>query len=170
MKISKIKKLPMIFTLMLALAISLVGASNAFAYNEPGPNGEYCAIIYQSQNGDAYNSTPSNPIDAVKNPVETNIIGTTGSLPLTLKYSNGCRSYQIVTREIDSAGNEIGNLHISPIIAITGEGTPYGPNTQFAHVPAEWFVQGKLYEVYSFGMFPGVVQSPSSTAYYRILN
>ncbi|SHN82632.1 hypothetical protein SAMN02745215_03869 [Desulfitobacterium chlororespirans DSM 11544] len=66
MKISKIKKLPIVFTLMLALAFSLVCTSNAFAEVYPGPNHEYCTIIYQSMHGDAYNSTPSNPIDAVR--------------------------------------------------------------------------------------------------------
>ncbi|SHN88245.1 hypothetical protein [Desulfitobacterium chlororespirans] len=176
MRISKIKKLPMIFTMILALAFSLVGASNVFAYNNPGPNGEYCAIIYQSLHGDAYTSTPSNPITAVRSFDSTNMIGTTGSLPLVLKYSSTCTNYQIISREVDSAGNQIGGnstIKISPVLPITGDGASmYGPNTQIALPPAEWFTPGKLYEVYAFGSFPSIrgTTNPGSTAYYVIAN
>ncbi|HHY26614.1 MAG TPA: hypothetical protein GX523_07675 [Desulfitobacterium dehalogenans] len=173
MKISKIKKLPMIFTLMLALAFSLVCTSNAFADVFPGPNHEYCTIIYQSLDGDAYNSTASNPIGGVRSYDSPNIIGTTGSLPLVIEFSSTCQEYMIIAHEIDSEGNQVGDINISPWVPITGEGTVmHGPNTQNALPPAEWFTPGKLYKVYSFGLFPNLYGgvAPGSSAFYRIVN
>jgi|GEM_PF-4591181 len=137
-----------------------------FADVTPGPNGQYCTITYISGNYNAWNSTASSPMYGAKSSMGTDILGNTGGVPVTIQFAANCQDYQFVVAQVDSTGKVIGNYNVSPLIInnITSQGSL---NVQ---LPSSWFTAGNEYIIYSFGVFPGLTQCPSSTAYVLMLN
>ncbi|MBU3155345.1 hypothetical protein [Clostridium estertheticum] len=172
MKMSKIKKLPMLFALVITIVSSLLTSTFAFADVTSGPNNEYCTITHISGNGNSWNSTPNNPQYAAKSTVGTDVLGNTGGIPVMLQYSAGCVNSSFCCVEVDSKGVAIGSYNITPQIKMTPQAAQCSTTTQYVQLPSSWFTAGKEYKIYSFGIFPSLSgsQCPSSTAFVEMLN
>ncbi|MFL0197018.1 hypothetical protein ACJDU8_15835 [Clostridium sp. WILCCON 0269] len=168
MKMSKTKKRPIALTLVISLILSLMMSTLVFADVTPGPNGEYCTITYISGVGNAWNSTPSNPMYGGKAVTGTDILGNTGGLPVTIEFSANCTDYLFAVLQVDSQGHTIngGTEYVSP----TFRTNTVSPGSLTVQLPSSWFIKGDYYKVFSYGAFPGISQCPMSSAFVEIVN
>ncbi|MCB2310637.1 hypothetical protein LGL55_05810 [Clostridium tagluense] len=173
MKMSKIKKLPMLFALVITLVSSLMMSSVAKAHVDMGMDGQYCMITKISGNGDANDTTAYKYLYAAKGAVGTDVLGNEGGGVLVdIQYSstdsNPCLGYLFTCSELDSTGKTIGNWKNSPLISIP---TPVNTvNTQSVCLPASWFTEGKKYKICINGKFPNLGTWPQGSAFLLMIN
>lgn len=146
---SKTKKRSIALTLAMSFIFSLMFPILAFADVKSGPNNEYCTITHVNRIYNAWNSTKENPMQGFLAITGTDLLGNTGGLPITIQFSEGCKSYCIIVQEIDSTGKYTDKFNLIPYTATNTT----SQNSVDVLLPSSWFVQGITYRIYCSGDF-----------------
>ena len=165
MELLKNRKISLLITLTIILTLAM--ATVSFAGVDAGPNGEYCTIMTVSGHGEAWRSTVNDPMYGARSIIGIDEAGGVGGLPVTIEYCSGCQYYYFASYEVDAQGDKIGTFNISPLKFTPSTSSAGTISTQ---LPTSWFEKGKLYKVFSLGVFEGLTEGTSSTVCVRMID